>query len=145
MRSAHVASIILRSPVIGTPMTRQLSSTVRQPPLHYLTRSVRRTSGFVPADDPPTGALAPEVVSVMAMLRQRTIQPAFEGTKPSFESASIWRCLPASRFSFCSFVGCLRWLQVHSPECWRPSSLGFRYEVSGRTLCLACWVFWCSS
>jgi len=31
-------------------MTRQLISTVRQPPLHYLTRSVRRTSGFVLAD-----------------------------------------------------------------------------------------------
>src|SRR5580658_1603074 len=69
----------------------------------------------------------------------------FGGTKSSFESASIRRCLPASRFSFCSFVGCLRWLQVHSPECWRPYSLGFRYEVSGRTLCLACWAFWCST
>jgi len=33
-------------------MTRQLISTVRQPPLHYLTRSVRRTSGFVLADHP---------------------------------------------------------------------------------------------
>src|SRR4029077_17757321 len=28
-------------------MTRQLISTARQPPLHYLTRSVRRASGFV--------------------------------------------------------------------------------------------------
>ena len=28
-------------------MTRQLISTFRQPPLHYLTRSVRRTGGFV--------------------------------------------------------------------------------------------------
>src|ERR1700747_783377 len=34
----------------GLLMTRQLISTVRQPPLHYLTRSVRRTSGFVLAD-----------------------------------------------------------------------------------------------
>jgi len=31
-------------------MTRQPISTARQPPLHYLTRSVRRTSGFVLAD-----------------------------------------------------------------------------------------------
>src|SRR6266478_3223816 len=31
----------------GLLMTRQLISTYRQPPLHYLTRSVRRTSGFV--------------------------------------------------------------------------------------------------
>src|SRR6266436_6527075 len=41
----------------GLLMTRQLISTFRQPPLHYLTRSVRRTSGFVLADhsevDPP--------------------------------------------------------------------------------------------
>src|SRR5258708_25377937 len=36
----------------GLLMTRQLISTARQPPLHYLTRSVRRTSGFVLADDP---------------------------------------------------------------------------------------------
>src|SRR5260370_2733158 len=35
----------------GLLMTRQLISTFRQPPLHYLTRSVRRTSGFVLADD----------------------------------------------------------------------------------------------
>jgi len=33
-------------------MTRQLISTFRQAPLHYLTRSVRRTSGFVLADEP---------------------------------------------------------------------------------------------
>src|SRR5215469_1387536 len=31
----------------GLLMTRQSISTFRQPPLHYLTRSVRRTSGFV--------------------------------------------------------------------------------------------------
>src|SRR5580700_9418374 len=37
----------------GLLMTRQLISTARQPPLHYLTRSVRRTSGFVLADHPP--------------------------------------------------------------------------------------------
>src|SRR5216683_6272458 len=37
----------------GLLMTRQLISTFRQPPLHYLTRSVRRTSGFVLADHPP--------------------------------------------------------------------------------------------
>src|SRR4030095_6584006 len=36
----------------GLLMTRQPTSTVRQPPLHYLTRSVRRTSGFVLADNP---------------------------------------------------------------------------------------------
>src|SRR6266446_7139366 len=36
----------------GLLMTRQLISTFRQPPLHYLTRSVRRTSGFVLADNP---------------------------------------------------------------------------------------------
>src|SRR5438270_12563282 len=36
----------------GLLMTRQLISTFRQPPLHYLTRSVRRTSGFVLADYP---------------------------------------------------------------------------------------------
>src|SRR5882762_8112827 len=36
----------------GLLMTRQLISTFRQPPLHYLTRSVRRTSGFVQADHP---------------------------------------------------------------------------------------------
>src|SRR5438309_6552459 len=36
----------------GLLMTRQLISTFRQPPLHYLTRSVRRTSGFVLADQP---------------------------------------------------------------------------------------------
>src|SRR5207302_1430407 len=36
----------------GLLMTRQLISTARQPPLHYLTRSVRRTSGFVLADHP---------------------------------------------------------------------------------------------
>src|SRR4029077_10981365 len=36
----------------GLLMTRQPTSTVRQPPLHYLTRSVRRTSGFVLADHP---------------------------------------------------------------------------------------------
>src|ERR1700751_928161 len=36
----------------GLLMTRQLISTVRRPPLHYLTRSVRRTSGFVLADHP---------------------------------------------------------------------------------------------
>src|SRR5437899_8436215 len=36
----------------GLLMTRQLISTFRQPPLHYLTRSVRRTSGFVLADHP---------------------------------------------------------------------------------------------
>src|ERR1700687_4178223 len=35
----------------GLLMTRQLISTFRQPPLHYLTRSVRRTSGFVLADN----------------------------------------------------------------------------------------------
>jgi len=34
----------------GLLMTRQLISTFRQPPLNYLTRSVRRTSGFVLAD-----------------------------------------------------------------------------------------------
>src|SRR5258708_17083450 len=34
----------------GLLMARQLISTARQPPLHYLTRSVRRTSGFVLAD-----------------------------------------------------------------------------------------------
>ena len=39
-------------------MTRQLISTVRQPPLHYLTRSVRRTSGFVLADHPGVGPTA---------------------------------------------------------------------------------------
>jgi hypothetical protein len=33
-------------------LTRQLISTVRHPPLHYLTRSVRRTSGFVLARHP---------------------------------------------------------------------------------------------
>jgi hypothetical protein len=33
-------------------MTRQFISTARQPPLHYLTRSVCRTSGFVLADHP---------------------------------------------------------------------------------------------
>src|SRR6266403_383499 len=38
----------------GLLMTRQLISTFRQPPLHYLTRSVRRTSGFVLADNPPS-------------------------------------------------------------------------------------------
>src|SRR5207245_5267912 len=37
----------------GLLMTRQLISTFRQPPLHYLTRSVRRTSGFVLADNTP--------------------------------------------------------------------------------------------
>src|SRR5437660_12489600 len=37
----------------GLLMTRQLLSTFRQPPLHYLTRSVRRTSGFVLADNTP--------------------------------------------------------------------------------------------
>src|SRR5207245_3098789 len=45
----------------GLLMTRQLISTARQPPLHYLTRSVRRTSGFVLADQPgvgPRGSLA---------------------------------------------------------------------------------------
>src|SRR6202030_1572697 len=36
----------------GLLMTRQLISTFRQPPLHYLTRSVRRTSGFVLAHNP---------------------------------------------------------------------------------------------
>src|SRR6266403_2704192 len=36
----------------GLLMTRQLISTARQPPLHYLTRSVRRTSGFVLARHP---------------------------------------------------------------------------------------------
>src|SRR5258708_38520964 len=36
----------------GLLMTRQLISTFRQPPLHYLTRSVRRSSGFVLARDP---------------------------------------------------------------------------------------------
>src|SRR5580704_15524138 len=36
----------------GLLMTRQLISTFRQPPLPYLTRSVRRTSGFVLADHP---------------------------------------------------------------------------------------------
>src|SRR6266404_8068909 len=36
----------------GLLMTRQLISTFRQSPLHYLTRSVRRTSGFVLADHP---------------------------------------------------------------------------------------------
>src|SRR5215470_5266697 len=35
-------------------MTRQLISTVRQPPLHYLTRSVRRTGGFVLAANTAT-------------------------------------------------------------------------------------------
>jgi hypothetical protein len=35
----------------GLLMTRQLISTFRQPPLPYLMRSVRRTSGFVLADD----------------------------------------------------------------------------------------------
>src|SRR5437899_12057873 len=39
----------------GLLMTRQLISTARQPPLHYLTRSVRRTSGFVLADQPGVG------------------------------------------------------------------------------------------
>ena len=39
-------------------MTQQLISTVRQPPLHYLTRSVRRTSGFVLADDLETSRYA---------------------------------------------------------------------------------------
>src|SRR6516225_5367352 len=39
----------------GLLMTRQLTSTVRQPPLHYLTRSVRRTSGFVLARHPAAG------------------------------------------------------------------------------------------
>src|ERR1700726_1164629 len=36
----------------GLLMTRQLISTFRQPPLHYLTRSVRRTSGFVLVGNP---------------------------------------------------------------------------------------------
>src|SRR6266853_3194287 len=36
----------------GLLMTRQLISIHRQPPLHYLTRSVRRTSGFVLARYP---------------------------------------------------------------------------------------------
>src|SRR6266478_2740464 len=40
----------------GLLMTRQLISTFRQPPLHYLTRSVRRTSGFVLARHPPSMA-----------------------------------------------------------------------------------------
>src|ERR1700726_3111217 len=35
----------------GLLMTRQFISTARQPPLHYLTRSVCRTSGFVLADN----------------------------------------------------------------------------------------------
>src|SRR5438445_10677488 len=38
----------------GLLMTRQLISTFRQPPLHYLTRSVRRTSGFVLVDNSET-------------------------------------------------------------------------------------------
>src|SRR5437667_6076845 len=42
----------------GLLMTRQLISTFRQPPLHYLTRSVRRTSGFVLADNPGTSPQA---------------------------------------------------------------------------------------
>src|SRR5258707_2275643 len=41
----------------GLLMTRQLISPFRHPPLHYLTRSVRRTSGFVLADDSPRGLL----------------------------------------------------------------------------------------
>src|ERR1700730_8676927 len=41
----------------GLLMTRQLISTFRQLPLHYLTRSVRRTSGFVLADN--LGAISP--------------------------------------------------------------------------------------
>ena len=49
-----IGSIDLRnsSDALGLLMTRQPTSTVRQAPLHYLTRSVRRTSGFVLADHP---------------------------------------------------------------------------------------------
>src|SRR5947209_9657975 len=45
----------------GLLMTRQLISTFRQPPLHYLTRSVRRSSGFVLADH--TGVTASRLES----------------------------------------------------------------------------------
>src|SRR5436309_8277971 len=44
----------------GLLMTRQLISTFRQPPLHYLTRSVRRTSGFVLTDNPGVGQFGEE-------------------------------------------------------------------------------------
>ena len=38
------------------PHDPQPISTVRQPPLHYLTRSVRRTSGFVLTRNPEVGS-----------------------------------------------------------------------------------------
>src|SRR5438445_1174565 len=47
----------------GLLMTRQLISTFRQPPLHYLTRSVRRTSGFV--------------LAVFSGLIIRTVEPGY--------------------------------------------------------------------
>lgn len=46
-------------------MTRQLISTVRQPPLHYLTRSVRRTSGFVLTGKPEVEPREPDGPEVL--------------------------------------------------------------------------------
>src|SRR5215831_9935806 len=44
-------------------MTRQLTSTVRQPPLHYLTRSVRRAAATCMTGNP-------EVIGVMGLIRK---------------------------------------------------------------------------
>src|ERR1700719_254308 len=65
----------------GLLMTRQLISTFRQPPIHYLTRSVRRTSGFVLADKPE-------------VTRRRALKDEPWGPRPSISAAIPNRLKP---------------------------------------------------
>src|SRR5689334_23875354 len=81
----------------GLLMTRQPASTVRQPPLHYLTRSVRRTSGFVLADHP--GVIARRLKSrcrVRPVLRLPVIQ---ESTCPLTRLKVL--CVPKAFSGMC--------------------------------------------
>jgi hypothetical protein len=60
-------------------MTRQPISTIRQLLLHYLTRSVRRTRGFVLADHPDS----------LFCINSVTSGPSSDYSAPVFQSVSV--------------------------------------------------------
>src|SRR5712675_201009 len=70
----------------GLLMTRQLISTFRQPPLHYLTRSVRRTSGFVLANQ--LGAIGVSGRKSHDMT-PKPYTTAFEASRPYIKQALL--------------------------------------------------------
>src|SRR6266478_3770877 len=94
----------------GLLMTRQLISTFRQPPLHYLTRSVRRTSGFVLADHPPRIVACPDTAELLSLGARYTVFESrfvpFYGTRREARLGLIYHAGRQTNLSRQSVAGC---------------------------------------